>query len=70
MLGVASWRGGGLDSFAVQHNNASVPLHQMTASAVGNTPERDIDKAKELVMRGVMHADERLFDFRVSSRCR
>lgn len=53
---------------AEQHNNASVPLHQMTASAVGNTPERDIDKLKEVLMRGVMHADERLFSFKVSSK--
>eukprot|EP00904_Undaria_pinnatifida_P002914 jgi/Undpi1/12623/HiC_scaffold_6.g02291.m1 len=54
--------GGFTDSW---HNNAAVPLHQMTASAVGNTPERDIDKLKEVLMRSVMHADERLFSFKV-----
>ena len=63
-----SWRGDGdgHGSAAAQHNNAAVPLHQMTASAVGNTPERDIDKLKEVLMRSVMHADERLFSFKVS----
>lgn len=66
--GRAAAGGGGHGSAAVQHNNANVPLHQMTASAVGNTPERDIDKVKEVLMRGVMHADERLFSFKV--RCR
>lgn len=46
-------------------DDSGVPLHQMTASAVGNTPESDIDALKEKVMRGVMHADEKLFKFKV-----
>eukprot|EP00904_Undaria_pinnatifida_P002913 jgi/Undpi1/12622/HiC_scaffold_6.g02290.m1 len=38
----------------------------MTASAVGNMPEKEVDTIKEMVMRGVMHADENFFDFKVS----
>ena len=53
---------------SVQHNDSDVPLHQMTASAVGNMPEKDLDAVKEMVIRGVMHADERLFAFKVSER--
>lgn len=52
--------------WALQHNNARVPLHQMTASAVGNTPEKDLDVVKEGVLRGVMHADEHMFEFKVN----
>ena len=37
----------------------------MTASAVGNMPEKEVDTIKEMVMRGVMHADENFFDFKV-----
>lgn len=51
-------------SLAPQHNDAKVPLHQMTASAVGNTPERDLDMMKEGLLRGIMHADERMFEFK------
>eukprot|EP00903_Cladosiphon_okamuranus_P015421 g14244.t1 len=54
--------GGFTDSW---HNNSRVPLHQMTASAVGNTPERDLDMVKEGILRGVMHADEHMFEFKV-----
>lgn len=50
---------------ALQHNESRVPLHQMTASAVGNTPERDLDMVKEGILRGVMHADEHMFKFKV-----
>lgn len=50
----------------VKHNDSDVPLHQMTASAIGNMPEKDLDAVKEMVIRGVMHADERLFAFKVS----
>ncbi|CAN0049106.1 unnamed protein product, partial [Ectocarpus fasciculatus] len=39
--------GGFTDSW---HNDASVPLHQMTASAVGNTPEKDLDIVKESLL--------------------
>lgn len=49
----------------LQHNQAPVPLHQMTASAVGNTPEKDLDVVKEGILRGVMHADEHMFEFKV-----
>lgn len=48
----------------MQHNGAGVPLHQLTASAVGNTPEKDLDMVKEGLLRGIMHADERLFEFK------
>ncbi|CAN0062357.1 unnamed protein product [Ectocarpus sp. 6 AP-2014] len=54
--------GGFTDSW---HNDASVPLHQMTASAVGNTPEKDLDIVKESLLRGIMHADEHMFEFKV-----
>ena len=37
----------------------------MTASAVGNTPEKEIDGIKAALMRGVMHADEKFFPFEV-----
>lgn len=40
----------------------------MTASAVGNVPEGNIDTAKELVVRHAMHADEMLFEFKVTIR--
>lgn len=50
----------------LQHNQADVPLHQMTASAVGNTPEKDLDIVKEGILRGVMHADEHMFEFKVN----
>lgn len=40
----------------------------MTASAIGNMPEKDLDAVKEMVIRGVMHADEHLFAFKVSAR--
>lgn len=52
----------------VQLNDSDVPLHQMTASAIGNMPEKDLDAVKEMVIRGVMHADEHLFAFKVSAR--
>lgn len=52
----------------LQHNQATVPLHQMTASAVGNTPEKDLDVVKEGILRGVMHADEHMFEFKVYAR--
>lgn len=37
----------------------------MTASAVGNTPEGNIDNVKATIMRGTMLADQRLFNFKV-----
>lgn len=49
----------------VQHNGSDVPLHQMTASAVGNKPEGGMNPAREAAIRSAMHADERLFDFKV-----
>lgn len=49
----------------MQHDESDVPLHQMTASAIGNMPEKDLDAVKEMVIRGVMHADENLFAFKV-----
>ncbi|CBN74005.1 conserved unknown protein [Ectocarpus siliculosus] len=54
--------GGFTDSW---HDESDVPLHQMTASAIGNMPEKDLDAVKEMVIRGVMHADENLFAFKV-----
>ncbi|CAM9546491.1 unnamed protein product [Ascophyllum nodosum] len=54
--------GGYTDSW---HKGSNVPLHQMTASAVGNTPEKEIDGIKAALMRGVMHADEKFFPFEV-----
>eukprot|EP00903_Cladosiphon_okamuranus_P015430 g14252.t1 len=54
--------GGFTDSW---HNDSDVPLHQMTASAIGNMPEKDLDAVKEMVIRTVMHADEHLFAFKV-----
>eukprot|EP00904_Undaria_pinnatifida_P006858 jgi/Undpi1/3301/HiC_scaffold_15.g06675.m1 len=55
--------GGFTDSW---HGESDTPLHQMTASAVGNVPEGNIDTAKELVVRHAMHADEMLFEFKVN----
>lgn len=37
----------------------------MTASAVGNKPEGGMTPAREAAIRSAMHADERLFDFKV-----
>ncbi len=54
---------------AVQHNDSDIQLHQMTASAIGNMPEKDLDAVKEMVIRGVMHADEHLFKFKVGTGC-
>ncbi|CAN0064472.1 unnamed protein product [Scytosiphon promiscuus] len=47
------------------HNNSQVPLHHICASAVGNTPEKDLDIVKESLLRGIMHADEHMFQFKV-----
>eukprot|EP00903_Cladosiphon_okamuranus_P019239 g17692.t1 len=53
--------GGYTDSW---HNGSDVPLHQMTASAVGNKPEGGMTPAREAAIRSAMHADERLFAFK------
>lgn len=53
----------------MQHNDSDIQLHQMTASAIGNMPEKDLDAVKEMVIRGVMHADEHLFKFKVGAGC-
>lgn len=57
--------GGSVVVSHLQHDESDVPLHQMTASAIGNMPEKDLDAVKEMVIRGVMHADENLFAFKV-----
>lgn len=40
----------------------------MTASAVGNKPEGGMTTAREAAIRSAMHADERLFEFKVRLR--
>ena len=50
----------------VKHEDSDICLHQMTASAVGNIPEGNIDSAKEMIVRHAMHADQMLFDFKVA----
>ncbi|CAM9155057.1 unnamed protein product, partial [Hapterophycus canaliculatus] len=54
--------GGFTDSWV---DDSDVPLHQMTASAIANVPEKEIDTVKEMVMRGMMHLDEHNFKFKV-----
>ncbi|CBJ29947.1 conserved unknown protein [Ectocarpus siliculosus] len=54
--------GGFTDSW---HNGSDIPLHQLTASAVGNQPEGGMTTPREVALRSAMHADERLFDFKV-----
>lgn len=49
-----------------QHAESNVPLHQMTASAIGNTPEGNINDLKATIMRTAMSGDERLFEFKVT----
>lgn len=51
---------------AMQHDGCEIPLHQMTASAVGNTPEGGMSRAREAALRAAMHADEHLFEFKVN----
>ncbi|CAM9695429.1 unnamed protein product [Pylaiella littoralis] len=53
--------GGFTDSW---HNECDVPLHQMTASAIGNIPEGGMNAIRETAIRSAMHADERLFGFK------
>lgn len=50
-----------------QHEGHTAPLHQMTASAIGNMPEGNIDSFKATLARHVQHADEHLFKFKVMS---
>lgn len=50
-----------------QHNHDKVPLHQLTSSAIGNIPEGNLDGVKRGILRQVMHADEHLFEFKVSA---
>ena len=50
---------------ATQKDGSDVQLHQMTSSAVGNIPEKDVDGIKASLLRGVMHADETFFSFKV-----
>ena len=50
---------------ATQKDGSDVQLHQMTSSAVGNIPEKDVDGIKASVLRGIMHADETFFSFKV-----
>ncbi|CAM9753697.1 unnamed protein product [Scytosiphon promiscuus] len=58
--------GGFTDSWASDdHDGCEIPLHQMTASAVGNTPEGGMNMAREAALRSAMHADERLFEFKM-----
>ncbi|CAM9546634.1 unnamed protein product [Ascophyllum nodosum] len=54
--------GGFTDSWK---DGSDVQLHQMTSSAVGNIPEKDVDGIKASVLRGIMHADETFFSFKV-----
>lgn len=49
----------------LQHNGSDIPLHQMTASAVGNQPEGGMTTPREMALRSAMHADEHLFEFKV-----
>lgn len=51
----------------MQHNDHQVPLHQMTASAIGNLPEGNIDWIKSTLARQVLHADQHLFEFKVGT---
>lgn len=53
--------------YVVQHVGSKVPLHQMTASAVGNRPEGGMTAPREAAIRSAMHADERLFAFKVTN---
>ncbi|CAN0434417.1 unnamed protein product [Ascophyllum nodosum] len=46
-------------------DGSNMQLHQMTSSAVGNIPEKDVEGIKASLLRGVIHADETLFPFKV-----
>lgn len=49
-----------------QHEDHEAPLHQMTASAIGNMPEVKMDHTKEVIMAKAMSLDQRNFTFKVS----
>lgn len=65
-----AWRDGGHVSAAGQNNDAPVSLHEMTAAAVRNIRERNINMFEGVLMRSIIYAAERLFGFKVRFRCR
>lgn len=49
-----------------QHEDHEAPLHQMTASAIGNIPEGNIDGVKAAIASAAFNLDSRGFNFEVS----